>query len=132
MMHMMDGACGPLMIVVMGLSWLLGLGLVASLIVLVWTAIGRLRRTPVRSQLIGSEGDEGFAPEDAERIRLIQFLERREIGLETIARGERDEATLSSVVQFLFPHGLGPTYSLDQAVDIVGLDAEVARRLRDA
>ncbi len=49
MMHMVDGACGPLMIVVMGLSWLLGLGLVASLIVLVWTAIGRLRRTPVRS-----------------------------------------------------------------------------------
>jgi len=49
MMHMMDGACGPLMIVVMGLSWLLGLGLVASFIVLVWTAIVRLRRTPVRS-----------------------------------------------------------------------------------
>ena len=93
--------------------------------------VERLQR--LRSlQLIGSEGDEGFAPEDAERIRLIQFLERREIGLETIARGERDEATLSSVVQFLFPHGLGPTYSLDQAVDIVGLDAEVARRLRDA
>jgi len=83
-------------------------------------------------KLIGSEGDERFAPEDAERIRLIHFLERRQIGLETIARGERDEATLSSVVQFLFPQGLGPTYSLDQAVDIVGLDAEVARRLRDA
>ena len=49
MMQMMEGACGPLMIVVMGLSWLLGLALVASLIVLVWTAIGRLRRTPVRS-----------------------------------------------------------------------------------
>ena len=49
MMHMMDGAGGLLMMVVMGLSWLLGLGLVASLIVLVSTAIGRLRRTPVRS-----------------------------------------------------------------------------------
>ena len=83
-------------------------------------------------KLIGSEGDERFAAEDAERVRLIQFLERRQIGLETIARAERAEAVLSSVVQFLFPHGLGPTYSLDQAVDIVGLDAEVARRLRDA
>ena len=49
MMHMMGGACGPLMIVVMGLSWLLGLGLVASLIVLVWTVVGRLRRTPAQS-----------------------------------------------------------------------------------
>jgi len=38
-------------------------------------------------KLIGSEGDERFAPEDAERIRLIHFLERRQIGLETIARG---------------------------------------------
>ena len=82
-------------------------------------------------KLIGSEGDGRFAAEDTERIRLIQFLERRQIGLKTIARGERDEAILSSVVQFLLPHGLGPTYSLAQAIDIVGLDPEVARRLRD-
>ena len=92
--------------------------------------VERLRR--LRSlKLIGSEGDERFAAEDAERVRLIQFLERRQIGLETIARAERDEAVLSSVVQFLFPGGLGPTYSLAQAVDIVGLDPELARRLRD-
>ena len=35
MMHMMDGSCGPLMMIIGGLSWLLGLGLVVSLIVLV-------------------------------------------------------------------------------------------------
>ena len=60
--------------------------------------VERLQR--LRSlQLIGSEGDEGFAPEDAERIRLIQFLERREIGLETIDFDLRQ--TLRSVVALL-------------------------------
>jgi len=49
MMQMMNESCGPLMMVLMGLGWLLGLGLVASLIVLVWTAVGRLRRTPVKA-----------------------------------------------------------------------------------
>jgi hypothetical protein len=37
---------GPLMMVAMGLGWLLSLGLVGSLIVLVWLVIGRLRRPP--------------------------------------------------------------------------------------
>ena len=45
MMHMMDMSCGPLMAVVGGISWLIGL--VGSLTVLVWVVIGRLRRTPV-------------------------------------------------------------------------------------
>ena len=49
MMHMMNESCGPLMIALMGVGWLLGLGLVGSLIVLVWTAIGRLRRTPAKA-----------------------------------------------------------------------------------
>ncbi len=49
MMHMMNETCGPLMMAVMGLSWLLGLALVVSLIVLVWAAIGRLRRPPTQS-----------------------------------------------------------------------------------
>ncbi|MEX2222896.1 MAG: hypothetical protein WEG40_13975 [Candidatus Rokuibacteriota bacterium] len=46
MMQMTDMNCGPLMMVMGGLSWLLGLGLVGSLTVLVWVVIGRLRRTP--------------------------------------------------------------------------------------
>jgi len=49
MMHMMNETCGPLMMAVMGLSWLFGLALVVSLIVLVWAAIGRLRRPPTQS-----------------------------------------------------------------------------------
>src|SRR5215813_2660274 len=82
--------------------------------------------------LIRPDAGERFAPEDIERVRLVQFLERRQIPLETIARGERDEAVLTSVVDFLYPRGIGRRYSLAQAVDIVGLDADIARRVRDA
>ena len=82
--------------------------------------------------LIRPDAGERFAPEDIERVRLIQFLERRQIPLKRIAHGERDEAILSTVVDFLYPRGIGRRYSFAQAVDIVGLDAEVARRLRDA
>ncbi len=81
--------------------------------------------------LIGSEGEDQFAREDVERVRLIQFLERRQIPLETIARAEQEDEILSSVLEFLFPDGVGPTYSLAQAADIAGLDAELARRLRE-
>ena len=49
MMQMMNESCGPLMMVLMGLGWLLGLGLVGSLIVLTWTVVGRLRRTPANT-----------------------------------------------------------------------------------
>jgi adenylate cyclase len=83
-------------------------------------------------KLIGCDDDERFAPKDLERVRLIQFLERRQIPLDTIARGERDEAVLTSVVDLLYPRGIGRRYSFAQAVKIVGLDADVARRLREA
>ena len=46
MMHMTDMNCGPLMLVLGGVSWLVGLGLAGSLTALVWVVIGRLRRTP--------------------------------------------------------------------------------------
>jgi adenylate cyclase len=92
--------------------------------------VERLRR--FRSlNLIGSEDDERFAPADVERVRLIQFLERRQIALETIAQAEREQAVLTSVVDFLFPHGVRRMYSFAEAIDIVGLDADVARRLRE-
>lgn len=41
---MMSSTCGTGMMIVGGLAALLGLGLLASLIVLVWVVIGRLRR----------------------------------------------------------------------------------------
>lgn len=48
-MQMMNESCGPFMMVLMGVGWLLGLGLIGSLIVLAWTAVGRLRRTPAKA-----------------------------------------------------------------------------------
>jgi hypothetical protein len=43
---MMSSMCGAGMMIFGGLAALLGLGLLASLIVLVWVLIGRLRRDP--------------------------------------------------------------------------------------
>ena len=83
-------------------------------------------------RLIGSEDGERYASTDIERVRLIQFLERRQIPLDAIARGEREESVLTSVVDFLYPRGIGRRYSFAQAAEIAGLDADVARRLREA
>jgi adenylate cyclase len=82
-------------------------------------------------KLIGSD-DNRFGPQDIERVHLIQFLERRQIPLETIARGERDEEVLTSVVDFLYPRGVGRRYSVAEAAGIVGLDSDLVRRLHEA
>lgn len=81
--------------------------------------------------VIGSE-DAQFSSTDVERVHLVQFLERRQMPLHAIGQAERDEAILTSVVEFLYPHGIGKRYSFAQAVELVGLDVEVARRLREA
>jgi len=83
-------------------------------------------------KLVGTDSDESFASDDIERVRFIQFLERRQIGLDRIAHAEQSESVLTSVIDFLFPDGVGPTYSFAQAVELVGLDPGVARRARQA
>jgi hypothetical protein len=51
MSHMMMSDCGGVGMMVMGwLGALLGLGLVGSLIVLIWVAIGQLRHQPKAPQ----------------------------------------------------------------------------------
>ena len=57
MMHMMNGSCGPVMMVIGALGGLLGLGLLGSLIVLTWVLIGWLRRTsaPPRGGRVGTD-----------------------------------------------------------------------------
>lgn len=82
--------------------------------------------------LIGPEDGERYASRDVERVRLIQFLERRQIPLEAIARREREESVLTSVVDFLYSRDVGRRYSFAQATEVVGLDPDVARRLREA
>src|SRR5262250_2966167 len=92
--------------------------------------IGRLHH--FRSlKLVDSGADGWFARHDVERVRLIQFLERRQIPLDAIARAEQEEEILSSVMEFLFADGFGPTYSLAEAAGIAGLDADLAQRLID-
>jgi hypothetical protein len=46
---MMMNGCGPGMMLIGGVGMLLGLTMLASLIVLVWVVIGRLRREPTVS-----------------------------------------------------------------------------------
>jgi len=96
------------------------------------SATDELEGVQATDALDGDEGHERFTQEDVERVRLIQFLERRQIGLDKIASVEHDEAVLASVVKFLFPNGVRRTYSFAQAADLVGVDAALARRLGDA
>ena len=50
----MMGSCGGLMMAVAGIAMLLGLGLVASLVVLTWVVIGRLRHDATRGSARGA------------------------------------------------------------------------------
>ncbi len=83
-----------------------------------------------RSQgLIGAEDDERFRPEDVERARLVQALLRRGIGLEAIAKADREQRFLSHHLELMFPGGVSPSYSLADAAELLGLDLELLRRL---
>jgi class 3 adenylate cyclase len=85
-----------------------------------------------RSQgLIGAEDGERFRPEDVERARLVQLFLRRGIGLEAITQAAK-RGVLDWWVKMLFPHGIGPTYSLAEAAEILGLDLGLLRRLWEA
>jgi len=78
--------------------------------------------------LIGG-GRDDFGPEDVERARLIRFLLRRGIRLEAIVKVDREQDVLASHVRAAFPSGVGRSYSLEEAVGIVGLDLATVRRL---
>jgi hypothetical protein len=83
--------------------------------------------------LIGSEGTQGFAAEDIQRVRLVQFALRRGFRAEAIARAEKEwGGLLANYIELLFPHGVGSTYPLPEAAAIAGLELEQARRLADA
>src|SRR3989304_1703738 len=77
--------------------------------------------------LIGA-GDR-FRPEDVERARLIQLLLRRGIGLEAVVERERERGFLDRYVEVSFPDGVGPTYTLAQASEILGLDLDFTGRV---
>ena len=76
--------------------------------------------------LIGAEGPDLFAPEDLQRIRLIQFLLRRGFGLDAIAQANRNAGLVTSYAELL--SSPERTYSLDEAVQMLGWSAETLRR----
>ena len=83
--------------------------------------------------LIGSEGTEGFAAEDIQRVHLVQFALRRGFSAEAIARAEKDwGGLLANHIELLFPQGVGSTYPFPEAAAIAGLELEQARRLAEA
>ena len=81
--------------------------------------------------IIGAQGGDGFPPVDIERARLVQLFLRRGIELDTIAQAAKD-GMLDSYVERLFPAGLGPTYSLAEAVEMMGMDTNLVRRVWSA
>jgi adenylate cyclase len=79
-------------------------------------------------ELIGREGEAGLRPEDVERTRLIQLFLRRGITLETVGQAA-ESGVLDRFAVLLLPTGTGPTYSLAQAAEILGMDLDVVRRV---
>lgn len=75
--------------------------------------------------------DERFGPRDVERVRLVQLLLRRGISLEAIHRTAKELGThLGGYLQLLFPQGIGRTYSLAEAAEMVGLSTDFLRQLQ--
>ncbi len=79
--------------------------------------------------LIGAEDGEGFRPEDVERVRLVQLLLRRGIGLEAIAKADREQRFLGHYLELMFPEGVTPSYSLAEAAEILSVDLELLRKV---
>jgi adenylate cyclase len=78
--------------------------------------------------LIGAQDSEGFRPEDAERVRLVQMFLRRGIDLKTIVQAA-EGGLLDRYAGLLFPGGAGPTYSLAEGAEMVGVDIDLVQRL---
>jgi adenylate cyclase len=82
--------------------------------------------------LIGAPGQDAFGLRDVERVRLIQFCVRRGLSAETIVRAEEAEGDfLGRYLDQLFPSGIEPTWPLEEAAELAGLDAEPVRRFGD-
>jgi len=89
--------------------------------------VGRLRNWRSLG-LIGREDVEGFTPEDVERVRLVQLFLRRGISLEAIGQ-TAGRGLLDRFAEMLSPARTGPTYSVPEAAEILGLDPDLVRRV---
>lgn len=80
--------------------------------------------------LIGAGREDAFAVEDIEVVRLIQHCLRR--GIDARALLGLDEASgqfLRRYIETLYPPGLEPMYSIEEAAQRAGVDFDLARRL---
>lgn len=77
---------------------------------------------------IGRQDADGFTPEDVERVRLVQLFLRRGISLEAIGQ-TAGRGLLDRFAEMLSPAGTGPTYSVPEAAEILGLDPDLVRRV---
>ncbi len=87
----------------------------------------RLREWRSRG-LIGVGSVDGFTHKDLERVRLVQLCLRRGISLDTITEADRTQGVIGRYVEMLYPESkVGRKYSFAEAVEIAGLDLNVAR-----
>jgi len=82
--------------------------------------------------LIGCESAQTFRPEDVQRIRLIQLLLRRGIGLDAIAGAEKEQGFLARYIEVMFPCGVGAISSLPEVARILGVDPGSVERFLEA
>lgn len=82
--------------------------------------------------LIGLPDAETCAPEDIERVRFVRLCLRRGLELDAIARAERENGALTRFLTLLFPDGVSPTFSVDEAAEMAGLEPEFVQRAGSA
>jgi adenylate cyclase len=82
--------------------------------------------------LIGTKGARGFALEDVETARLVRLLLRRGVGMEAIqeaAKAGQLGRRLAGNLEWMYPGEAGPTYSLGEAAEELGLSLDLLRRV---
>jgi class 3 adenylate cyclase len=82
--------------------------------------------------LIGSTESGVYSVGDIETVRLVQSLERRGYTLQDIQRAERIGTFIREGGSYAVRTEMEATYSLAEAADKIGMDADVARRLWEA
>jgi class 3 adenylate cyclase/YHS domain-containing protein len=81
--------------------------------------------------LLKPEAD-GYSPLDIERVRLVELLLRRGIDLEAVASTERRAPFLDGRLDTLYPRGVRPRMTLEQAAEEAGIDIATAGRIWQA
>jgi adenylate cyclase len=87
-----------------------------------WQALG----------LLGRAGDSEYSEQDVLQARVMRIVLRRGVDLEVVARLERENPFLDREVERLFPAGLQPRYSIEEAAERAGVDLSMAERFSKA